>query len=226
MNKIIELLQQNKDGQYADFQRKLLPTVDPEIIIGVRTPCLRNLAKTALSAEEKAEFYAQLPHQFFDENQLHCFLLSAETDFKQCIRLIERFLPFIDNWATCDQLSPRIFRSCRAELLPHIQKWLHSDRTYTLRFAVGMLMQHYLDDDFKPEYLKWVCDIPSDEYYVKMEIAWYLATALCKQWQATIPYIEGKYLPVWVHNKAIQKARESRRITPEQKAYLQTLKIK
>lgn len=226
MDKILDFLQQNKDEQYAAFQRKLLPTLDPQTIIGVRTPFLKKLAKSGFTAKEKIAFYEELPHKFFDENQIHVFLLSEETDFKSCIRLVEQFLPFVDNWATCDQLSPRIFRSHKPDLLPFIRKWLHSHRPYTLRFAIGMLMQHYLDADFRPEYLKWVCKIRSDEYYVNMEIAWYLATALFKQWDATLPYIESRTLPAWVQNKAIQKARESLRITPEQKAHLNTLKIK
>lgn len=221
-----EKLMQMQDLEYADFQRKLLPTVDAETVIGVRTPQLRKLAKGLKGSEEAEAFIKELPHEFFDENQLHAFLIAEEKDFEKCIRQVERFLPFVDNWATCDQLSPKIFRKHRSELLGYIRVWLESEHVYTVRFAVGMLMEHFLDEDFAPGYPEMVAAVRSDEYYINMMIAWYFATALAKQWDAVLPYIEDRRLDVWTHNKAIQKSVESRRITKEQKEYLKTLKIK
>lgn len=221
-----EKLMQLQDLKYADFQRKLLPTVDAETVIGVRTPQLRKLAKELKGSEEAEAFIKELPHEFFDENQLHAFLIAEEKDLEKCIRQVERFLPFVDNWATCDQLSPKIFRKHRSELLGYIRVWLESEHVYTVRFAVGMLMEHFLDEDFAPEYPEMAAAVRSDEYYINMMIAWYFATALAKQWDAVLPYIEDRRLDVWTNNKAIQKSVESRRITKEQKEYLKTLKIK
>lgn len=218
-----------QDKKYRVFQVKLIPTVDPETVIGVRTPQLRKLAKRLYKEADPAErnkFLEELPHKYFDENQLHAFLISEEKVFGRCITEINAFLPYIDNWATCDQLSPKVFRKHRGELLPHIRRWIGSDRTYTIRFGIGMLMQHYLDDDFKPAYPEMVAKLRSDEYYVNMMIAWYFATALAKQYETAVTYIEKQKLDIWTHNKAIQKARESYRITPEQKEYLKTLKRK
>ncbi len=220
-----------QDIKYRDFQKKLIPTVDPETIIGVRTPEMRKLAKRLYKAtgeEAKAveAFLETLPHEYFDENQLHAFIISEEKDFNRCIGLVEEFLPYVDNWATCDQMSPKVFKKDKDGLLLHVRKWLESDRTYTVRFAIGMLMEHFLNEDFDPEYPELVAGVSSDEYYVNMMIAWYFATALAKQYDAVLPYIEGEKLDVWTHNKAIQKARESYRITPEQKEYLKTLKRK
>jgi 3-methyladenine DNA glycosylase AlkD len=220
MTSIIEQLQASRDEAYAAFQRKLLPTVDPASIIGVRTPALRGMAKQLERDGHDRAFLACLPHSYFEENQLHGFLISDISDFQECIRALERFLPCIDNWATCDQTSPKVFKKHKAELLPYIYGWLGSGHVYTVRFAIGMLMQHFLDGDFKEEYARAVAGIRSEEYYVNMEIAWYMATALAKQWQAVIPYIENRSMGKWVHNRTIQKARESRRITEEQKAYL------
>ena len=225
-----EKLYNLQDVKYRDFQKKLIPTMDPEKIIGVRTPELRKLAKQLYKDPEMneatAEFLAGLPHDYFDENQLHAFLISEEKDFDRCMELTEEFLPYIDNWATCDQLSPKVFRKNKDRLLLHIRKWLESDRTYTVRFAIGMLMQHFLDEDFDTEYPELVAEVRSDEYYVNMMIAWYFATALAKQYETAIRFIERQRLDVWTHNKAIQKARESYRITPEQKDYLKQLKRK
>ena len=219
-------LMELQDLKYADFQRKLMPTVPAEKVIGVRTPQLRNLAKELKGSEEAEAFLEELPHEFFDENQLHAFLIGEEKDFDKCIREVERFLPFVDNWATCDQLSPKVFRKHRTEQLGYIRRWLDSDHTYTVRFAEGMLMEHFLDEDFAPEYPEMVAAVRSEEYYINMMTAWSFATALAKQWDAVLPYIEGRRLDMWTHNKAIQKSVESRRITPEQKEYLKTLKIK
>lgn len=224
MDFILELLKEHQDENYAQFQRKLIPTVDPDTIIGVRTPALRSMAKKLYRENQYEAFLEELPHAYFDENQLHGFLVSEIRDFDRCIEALERFLPYIDNWATCDQTSPKIFKKRKQELLPYIETWLTSEHVYTVRFAVGMLMQHFLDEDFRPEYLDWVAGVRSEEYYVNMEIAWYMATALAKQWEAAVPYIENGRLDRWVHNRTIQKARESYRITDEQKQYLKALK--
>ena len=213
-----------QDPGYRAFQSRLIPTVDPDSIIGVRTPALRKYAKELAKNPEVSLFLSALPHAWFDENQLHAFLISEEKDFDTCVREVNRFLPYIDNWATCDQLSPRVFRNHRDELLPQIQIWLQSDRTYTIRFGIGMLMQHYLDDRFDPAYPELVAGIRSEEYYVNMMIAWYFSTALAKQYAQIVPYFETPRLDPWTHNKAIQKAVESFRITAEQKTYLRGLK--
>jgi len=213
-----------QDQPYAEFQKKLIPNVDPDSFIGVRTPELRKLAKEMAKSGEGDAFLQALPHRYFDENQLHAFLISEEKDFERCIALVEAFLPYVDNWATCDQLSPKVLKKHHQELLQYIQKWLRSEHVYTVRFAVGMLLQHDLDEEFDPVYLKWVAGVRSDAYYVRMMIAWYFATALAKQYQAALPYIEKRRLEPWTHNKAIQKAIESYRITDEQKEYLKTLK--
>jgi 3-methyladenine DNA glycosylase AlkD len=221
---IQEQLKNHKDEKYAEFMRRLMPGLETSEVLGVRTPVLKKMAKQIKREGGHGAFLAQLPHTYFEENQLHGFLVSEMTDFADCIRELERFLPFVDNWATCDQTSPRIFKKHKAELIPYIDKWLKSGHVYTVRFAIGMLMQHYLDEDFKEEYLEKVSGVRSEEYYVNMEIAWYMATALAKQWDAAIPYIEGARMEKWVHNRTIQKARESYRITPEQKEYLKAFR--
>ena len=215
-----------QDKKYRDFQIKLIPTIDPETVVGVRTPDLRKMAKELLKRDDLADFLGELPHELFEENQLHAFMLSAMKDYDECIEGLQVFLPFIDNWATCDQLSPKVFKKHKEELLSHIKEWLKSDETYTLRFAIGMLMEHYLDDEFDMAYPETVSAVESEEYYVNMMRAWYFATALAKQYDAVLPYIENKRLDDWTHNKAIQKSVESYRITPEQKQYLKSLKIK
>ena len=215
-----------QDRKYRDFQVKLIPTVDPETVIGVRTPQLRKYAKELKDSEAAARFLDELPHQYFDENQLHAFLVSQMKDYDQCVDEVERFLPYVDNWATCDQMSPKVFKKHKDQLLEHIWRWLGSDETYTIRFGIGMLMQHFLDDSFEMIYPETVARLRSREYYVNMMIAWYFATALAKQYGQIIPFIEEQRLDVWTHNKAIQKSVESYRITPEQKEYLKSLKIK
>ena len=189
-------------------------------------PALRALAKEYGKREDVDAFLTNLPHAYFDEDQLHAFLLEGVKDFDRCMDAVEDFLPYVDNWATCDQLSPKVFRKDKAKLLERIKVWLKSDRTYTVRFAIGMLMQHFLDSDFDPAYPEMVAKIRSDEYYIDMMIAWYFATALAKQWDAVVPYLRERRLEPWTHNKAIQKAIESRRITAEQKEYLRSLKVK
>ena len=215
-----------QDVSYRDFQVKLIPTVETESMIGVRTPALRKLAREYGRREEIGVFLQDLPHKYFDENQLHAFIVSGIKDFETCIMNVEKFLPYVDNWATCDQMSPKVFKKHKDLLLEYTDKWIKSDLTYVKRFGIGMLMEHFLDEDFKTSYLTKVSKIRSDEYYVNMMIAWYFATALAKQYDATLPYIEKQKLDIWTHNKSIQKAVESYRITPEQKAYLKTLKRK
>lgn len=224
MREITESLLKLKDEEYAAFHRKLIPNIEPERVIGVRTPALRKLAKQVRKEPYAGDFLKELPHDYYEENQLHGFMVSEMRDFDECIGELELFLPYMDNWATCDQTSPKIFKKHKKELLPYIRKWLVSNHTYTIRFGIGMLMQHFLDEDFEPIYLDMVSGISSEEYYVNMEIAWYMATALAKQWDAAIPYIEQRKMSKWVHNKTIQKARESYRITKEQKEYLKSLK--
>ena len=215
-----------QDLKYRDLQIQIIPTVKPECIIGVRTPELRKLAKQFSVSEEIGIFLNDLPHAYFDENQLHAFIISGMKNYAECLQALNRFLPFVDNWATCDQMSPRVFRKHRPELLQKIREWIGSPLPYTIRFGIGMLMEHYLEEDFDPAYPEAVASVRSEEYYVNMMIAWYFATALAKQYDAVLPYIENRRLDDWTHNKAIQKAIESYRITPEQKAYLKALKIR
>ena len=215
-----------RDENYRDFQAKLIPGMEPDTMIGVRTPALRAYAKELSKRPDIGEFTGAMPHRYFDENQLHAFILSEMKDFEECVRAVDRFLPFVDNWATCDQLSPKVFGKHHAALLPWIETWLASGETYTVRFGIGMLMQHFLDADFDPAYLEWVAALQSEEYYINMMRAWYFATALAKQHDAVLPYLEAQRLDTWTHNKTIQKAVESYRITDEQKAYLKTLKVK
>jgi len=213
------------DPAYAAFEAKLAPTVAPEACMGVRVPVLRDFAKGFAKTEAMKEFIHALPHQYYDENLLHAILLEKWKDYDECLILVNEFLPYVDNWAACDTLRPKVFAKHKKELMPHIRKWIKSKETYTCRFGLDMLMTHYLDDDFLPEYLDYAAAVKSDEYYVNMMVAWYFATALAKQWDATIAYIEKRRLSVWTHNKAIQKAIESYRITNEQKEYLRDLKI-
>jgi 3-methyladenine DNA glycosylase AlkD len=182
------------------------------------------MAKQFKKNELCADFLSELPHTYFEENLLHGIIISENADFGSCIQQLERFLPYIDNWAVCDQTSPKVFKKHKDELLTYISEWLASEHVYTVRFAIGMLMRHFLDEDFKQEYLDMVTGIRSDEYYINMEIAWYMATALAKQWEAAVPYLEAQTMGRWVHNRTIQKARESYRISEAQKIYLKTLK--
>lgn len=226
VNRIIETLKEQSDSQYADFQRRLIPTVDGSRVIGVRTPVLRTMAKTLTKTGEADELLLQLPHDYFEENQLHAFVLSGMKDFDKCVEEVERFLPYIDNWATCDQLSPKVFRKHLAELLPHINRWTAAEHEYTVRFGIKMLMEHYLDDAFAPRYPETVAGIHRDEYYIKMMQAWYFATALAKQYDAILPFLQENRLEEWTLQKTIQKAIESYRINDEQKAELRKLRRK
>ncbi len=225
-DEILNELFKLQDVKYRDFQAKLMPTMNPENVIGVRTPELRKLAKQVAKREDVDEFLDSLPHKYFDENQLHAFIISDIKDYEKCLERLEAFLPYVDNWATCDQMSPKIFKKHRAKLTQEIERWIESDYTYTVRFAIGMLMEHFLDEDFDIVYADMVADVHSEEYYINMMIAWYFATALAKQYDAIIPYLIEQRLDTWTHNKTIQKAVESYRITPEQKTYLRTLRIK
>lgn len=224
MEAITQKLFELADAKYRDFQANLLPTVDKATIIGVRTPALRKLAKEMAGSAKAAAFMLELPHTYYDENQLHTFLISFCKDYDICIAQIKAFLPYIDNWATCDQLSPKILQKNPEDLVLHIKKWLASEHTYTIRFGMKMLMSFYLEAKFQPEYLAWVAGVQSEEYYVKMMVAWYFATALAKQYDTAVPYLEQRKLEQWTHRKTIQKACESYRITTEQKAYLRTLR--
>lgn len=213
-----------QDKEYRDFQIKLIPSVNKDTVIGVRTPALRKYAAQLFRREDIGAFLEELPHAFFDENQLHAFIISEIRDFEKCAAATDAFLPYVDNWATCDQLSPKVFAKHRRELLPYIRRWIGSGETYIIRFGTGMLMSHFLDEDFDPVYPEMVAAIRSEEYYVRMMSAWYFATALAKQYERILPYLEDQRLDVWTHNMAIRKACESRRISPEQKNYLKKLR--
>ncbi len=215
-----------QDLKYRDFHVRLMPTVDPEAVVGVRTPALRKFAREFSKMPEADIFLALLPHKYYEENNLHGFLIAGMKDYDGCVQEVDRFLPYVDNWATCDLMSPEIFKKHLPELLEQVKGWIASERTYFIRFGIRMLMSFYLDEAFDERYLEMVSAVRSEEYYVNMMIAWYFATALAKQYECTIPYIEEKRLEKWTHNKTIQKAVESSRITEEQKMYLKTLKIK
>lgn len=215
-----------QDKKYAEFQSKLIPTILKEKIIGVRVPEIRKLAKKYINQPEACEFTKVLPHEYYDENMLHALLISEIKDYDKCIEEIDRFLPYVDNWAVCDIMSPKIFKKHKKDLIVKINEWSKIKDIYTCRFAIEMLMSHFLDDDFKKEYLKIPAKVHFDEYYVKMMVAWFFATALSKQWNYAIEYIEKNKLDKWTHNKTIQKAIESYRLTNEQKEYLKNLKIK
>ena len=225
-DEIIKTLYAQQDFKYRDLQVTTIPSVEPDVIIGVRTPQLRAYAKELGKREDVGEFLDSLPHKFFEEDQLHAFIISGMKDYDEAMARLEEFLPYVNNWATCDQMSPKVFKKNKKDLLKHIKVWIKSKKTYTIRYGVGMLMEHFLDEDFDVKYPVMVSKLRSDEYYVNMMIAWYFATALAKQYDAVIPFIEERKLDVWTHNKAIQKSIESYRITDEQKAYLRTLKIK
>ena len=224
MNNIQSKLFKLQDKKYRDFQVNLIPNINSDNVIGVRTPELRKYVKELVRANNYVSFLNDLPHKYFDENQLHAFIISELKDYNNCILYINKFLPYVDNWATCDQMSSRVFKKNKDKLLEQIKNWIKSKDTYTVRFAIGMLMQYYLEDNFKIEYLKLVANIKSNEYYINMMRAWYFATALAKQYEAAIVFIEKNKLDVWTHNKTIQKAIESYRITKETKEYLRGLK--
>ncbi|MGN1306243.1 MAG: DNA alkylation repair protein [Faecousia sp.] len=221
---ITEALFSMQDQEYRQFQCRLMPTVAPETVIGVRTPELRALAKKRKGDPRAEAFLSELPHRYYEENNLHAFLIEQIADYDACIRALERFLPFVDNWATCDMLRPKCFKRHLEELLQQIEVWLAAEHPFTVRFGIEMLMTYYLDEAFAPRYLELVAGVRREEYYVNMMCAWYFATALAKQWDSVIGYLEENRLPLWVHNKTIQKAVESYRIDNERKEYLRSLK--
>jgi 3-methyladenine DNA glycosylase AlkD len=221
---IQEQLLSLQDTKYRDFHAKLMPNIDKNTIIGVRVPQIRAFAKQIKN--NSGEFLSKLPHKYYEENNLHAILVSQISDFDKCIEKINAFLPYVDNWATCDIMNPKSFKKNKEKLLRQIEKWLKSEHTYTVRFGIEMLMTHFLDEDFDERYLEMVSLVKSDEYYINMMIAWYFATALAKKWDFAVKFLEEKRLPKWVHNKTIQKAKESYRITQRQKEYLKTLIMK
>ena len=214
-----------QDKEYKAFHEKLIPTVSSDSVIGIRTPVLRRFAAEFAKTEDASPFLASLPHTYYEENNLHAFLLEKRTDFETTVKAVDAFLPYVDNWATCDMMSPKIFAKNKENLLPYIKKWLTSSHVYTTRFAIVMLMKHYLDEDFRPEYLEWIANIASEEYYINMAAAWFFAEALAKQYETALPYLIEKRLSVWVHNKTISKASDSFRIPNETKIFLKTLRI-
>ncbi len=222
---VTEMIKQYANEKDAEFVAKLIPDKERELFLGVKTPPLKALAKELVSDGRAEDFLAELPHRYFEEYQLHAFIISIIKDYSKALELTELFLPYVDNWATCDQLRPTAFKKHRSELIEHVRHWIASEHTYTKRFGLGMLMVHYLDSDFLPEYTDLAASVRSDEYYVNMMTAWYFATALAKQYDTAVKYIEERRLAPWVHNKAIQKARESFRVTDEHKEYLKSLKI-
>lgn len=226
MDSITKILFDLSDSDYKKFQCKLMPTVDPDTVIGVRTPDVRALAKQLVRDKKTDGFIKTLPHKYYEENNLHAFILEQTADFDVCAAQVDAFLPFVDNWATCDCMKPKTFRKNAEQLLPYIEKWLCSNHTYTVRFGIGAIMTYFLDDRFDIKFLERVSQIKSDEYYINMMIAWFFATAFAKQYESTVSFIEKNRLSKWVHNKTIQKAVESYRITDAQKGHLKSLKLK
>ena len=218
--KITKRLFELRDEKYRDFNASLIPNIDKERVIGVRIPALRKIAKEIIKGEGIYAVISALPHIYLEENHLHAFLISDIKDFDTCILELDRFLPYVDNWSTCDSLRPRLFRGNTDRLIPHIERWLRSEHTYTVRFAIEMLMVYYLGENFDKRYIDMVREVKSDGYYVNMMIAWYFATALAKRWDEAIKVIDDEGLATWVHNKTIQKALESYRVTDKHKEYL------
>ena len=229
INEIQKELFSKQDLKYKSFQGKLIPSIDSRTIIGVRTPDLRTIAKKFASHPDVEKFLTDLPHKYYDENQVHAFILSLIKDYDKCISHIDAFLTFVDNWATCDQMRPKVFakKLYHKQLLKDAERWINApiENVYTVRFGIETLMSFFLDEDFDPKFLKWISKIRSEEYYLNMMVAWFFATALAKQYEATLPFIEKQKLAPWTHNKTIQKAIESYRIADEQKIYLKALKL-
>lgn len=225
MNELQQHLFGMRDAAYAAFIAKLTPGFPPSHFIGVRVPLLRTIARSFAKEEAASQrFLSHLPHSYYEEDMLHGMLISLVKDYDRCLDLTDRFLPYVDNWAVCDTLSPKVFAKHKAQLLENILRWSSSSHTYTCRFGLRMLMKHFLDDSFSADFLEIPAAIRSEEYYVKMMVAWFFATALAKQWEATLPYLENRQLDPWTHRKTIQKAIESYRIPPERKDYLRTLR--
>lgn len=217
---VYEMLLEAKDDKYRDFQVKLVPNVSPDTIIGVRTPDMRKIAKEVFNSPEKDEFLKELPHKYYEENLVHFFIIAMIKEFDECIEKVDEFLPYVDCWPVSDQATPKSFKKNHAKLLPYIKNWIASDHVYTARFGIRMLMNEFLDDDFKDEYLDLVASKEGDDYYLKMMVAWYFATALAKKYDESVKYIEERKLSDWIHKKAIQKAVESYRVTDEHKEHL------
>ena len=233
MSEIIRKVQKDlfemQDLKYRDFHSKLMPTVEKEKVIGVRTPQLRKYTSFFLKLSSQTEietFMHTLPHKYYEEDNLHAFIIEKIKDYEECINALNAFLPYIDNWATCDMMNPKVLKKEPERLLGQIKRWLKAKETYVVRFAMGCLMNYYLDEYFKAECPEMVAEVQSDEYYIQMMQAWYFATALAKQYNTILPYLLEHKLSMWVHNKTIQKAVESYRIKLEQKKYLKTLKRK
>ena len=217
---VYERLLSYQDEKYKEFQSKLVPNIDKKTIIGVRTPQIRKIVKEMFGTSEATIFLQTLPHQYYEENLIHFFLISKIKDFNECVKEVEEFLPYINCWPVCDQATPLIFKKNHDRLLPLIKKWINSNHIYTARFGIRILMNEFLNDDFKEEYLEWVSSVSGDDYYLKMMVAWFFATALAKQYNSTIKYIKNRCLDPWIHQKTIQKAVESCRVSDEHKEYL------
>ena len=224
MDKVYELLLKVKDDEYKEFQSKLVPNIDKDKILGVRTPEMRDIAKVVYNSDYRDKFLNDIPHKYYEENIIHMFVISLFKDFDECIAYLNKFLKNVDCWPVSDQASPKCFKKNHAKLLPVVKEWISSSHIYTSRFGMRILMNEYLDDDFKEEYLELVANVKGDDYYLKMMQAWYFATALAKQYDAAIKYIENHKLDEWVHKKSIQKAIESFRVSDEHKEYLKTLR--
>ena len=223
---ILKTLKKSIDLKYKEFSSSLTPSINKDVVLGVKAPVLKEIAKTFYGTDEGKEFLENLPHKYYEENNLHAYMLVKEKDFDRCIDFVEKFLPYVDNWATCDVLRPKCFSKNKNKLLGYIDKWIKSDKEYTVRFAIGVLTSYFLDDDFKDEHLIKVASVIDDRYYVKMMVAWYFATALAKKYDKAVKIIEDRLLDPWTHNKAIQKAIESYRVEDIHKQHLKTLKIK
>jgi len=223
---ILKTLKKSIDLKYKEFSSSLTPSINKDVVLGIRAPVLKEIAKTFYGTNEGKEFLENLPHKYYEENNLHAYMLVKEKDFDRCLELVDNFLPYVDNWATCDVLRPKCFSKNKNKLLGYIDKWIKSDKEYTVRFAIGVLTSYFLDDDFKDEHLIKVASVLDDRYYVKMMVAWYFATALAKKYDKAVKIIEDRLLDPWTHNKAIQKAIESYRVEDAHKQYLRTLKIK
>ena len=221
---VSEMLAACASEKYRDFQSKLVPNIPKETILGVKTPDMRRIAKSISGTEEADTFLAELPHKYYEENLVHFFVIAMIRDFDECVEAVETFLPYVDCWPVCDQSSPKAFARNHGKLLPFIRKWIGSEHVYTVRFGIRMLMNEFLGEDFKPEYLDWVAKVDGEDYYIKMMVAWYFATALAKRYDESVVYIEERRLEPWTHKKAIQKAIESYRVSDEHKDYLKTFR--
>ena len=221
---VYERLLKVQDKEYRDFQIKLVPNISPDAMIGVRTPDMRNIAKEVFKSDERDAFLKELPHKFYEENLVHFFLIAMIKDFDECVKAVDEFLPYVDCWPVSDQATPKSFKKNHEKLLPHIKKWIASDHVYTARFGIRMLMNEFLGEDFRLEYLEWVAAVKREEYYIKMMVAWFFATALAKRYDESVVFIEERRLEPWTHRKAIQKAVESFRVSDEHKEYLRTLR--